>query len=239
MTVFATRLGLRGRWLLFSLFLGLGVLTLGSPRTFAQEYGDATTPAAQSPEKDKQEADETERYRKSPVVVALGGKLGLNPDEAATAFEVLNFVVLAGLLGWGMAIVLPKAIRDRNEEIRKHITDAERATTDAQGRLAAVEKRLSKLDEEIAVMRVHAEQEAKREEQKFRATLEEEKQRLLAAAEQEISAASAHARQMLKQQAAELAIEQAARKLVVTAETDRLLVQSFAQRLTDEKKGQN
>ena len=38
---------------------------------------------------------------------------------------------------------------------------------------------------------------------------------------------------------AELAIEQAAQKLVVTAETDRLLVQDFAERLTGEKKGQN
>ncbi len=35
----------------------------------------------------------------------------------------------------------------------------------------------------------------------------------------------------LQKYAAELAIEQAARKLVVTAETDRLLVQGFARRL--------
>ena len=41
--------------------------------------------------------------------------------------------------------------------------------------------------------------------------------------------------------AAELAIDQAARKLIVTAETDRLLVQNFARRLTgdDTKGGQN
>ena len=45
----------------------------------------------------------------------------------------------------------------------------------------------------------------------------------------------------MRQYAAELAIDQAARKLVVTAETDRLLVQSFAQRLTgdDSKGGKN
>jgi F-type H+-transporting ATPase subunit b len=45
----------------------------------------------------------------------------------------------------------------------------------------------------------------------------------------------------LQQYAAEMAIEQAARKLVVSAETDRLLVQGFASRLTgdDFKKGQN
>ncbi len=41
--------------------------------------------------------------------------------------------------------------------------------------------------------------------------------------------------------AAELAIEQAAKKLVISAETDRLLVQDFARRLgsDDLKGGQN
>jgi len=45
----------------------------------------------------------------------------------------------------------------------------------------------------------------------------------------------------LQQYAAELAIEQAARKLVISAETDRLLVQNFARRLggDDSKEGQN
>jgi F-type H+-transporting ATPase subunit b len=63
----------------------------------------------------------------------------------------------------------------------------------------------------------------------------------LASAEQEIAAATMHAQKQLQQHAAELAIEQAARKLVVSAETDRLLIQNFAQRLgsDDSKKGQN
>ena len=49
------------------------------------------------------------------------------------------------------------------------------------------------------------------------------------------------AQRQIQQYAADLAIDQAARKLVVTAETDRLLVQSFARRLTgnDSKEGHN
>ena len=56
----------------------------------------------------------------------------------------------------------------------------------------------------------------------------------------EISAADAKLLQVT-QEALELAIEQAARKLVISAETDRLLVQGFAQRLAgdESKKGQN
>jgi len=223
----------------FALAVALGLPFHSSPTLYAQSPGVRSTPEAQSPEKNKQEEDENEQYRKSAVVVALGSKLGLNADQSATAFQVFNFIVLASLLGWGLARALPKAIRGRNEAIGKHIREAEIATKEARARLSSVEDRLAKLDSEIAAMRAHAEQDAAKEEQRFRASVEEEKRNILAAAEQEIAAATIHAQQQLKQHAAELAIEQAARKLVVTAETDRLLVQGFAQRLTGEKKGQN
>jgi F-type H+-transporting ATPase subunit b len=205
----------------------------------AQASGVNTTPEAQSPEKDKQEADENDQYRKSKAVIAIGRHLGLNPDQSATAFELLNFIILAGTLGYLAAKILPKAIRGRNDAIHRHIREAEVATRDARERLKSVEQRLSRLDDEIGSMRSNAEQDAAREEQRFRASVEEEKRKILAAAEQEIAAATIHAQQLLKQHAAELAIEHAARKLVVSAETDRLLVQGFAERLTGEKKGQN
>ena len=226
--------------LCFGLALAVAIgVSFHSPVLRAQTVETASTPEAQSPEKNKEEADENDQYRKSPVVVSLGSKLGLNPDQAATAFQVLNFLVLAIALGWALARALPKVIRGRNEAIRRHITEAEVATSQARERLNAVEQRLAKLDGEIAAMRSRAEQDAAGEEQRFREALEDEKRKILASAEQEIAAATVHAQQQLKQQAAELAIEQAARKLVVSAETDRLLVQGFAQRLTGEKKGQN
>ena len=80
-----------------------------------------------------------------------------------------------------------------------------------------------------------------RDEQRIKAGLEDAKKKILAAADQEIAAATTHARRQLQQYAAELAIDQAAQKLVVTAETDRLLVQSFAARLAgeDPKSGEN
>ena len=104
-----------------------------------------------------------------------------------------------------------------------------------------MEARLAKLDDEIAAMRAHAEQDSAREEQRIKASVEDEKRKILTEAEHEITVATMHAQKLLQQHAAELAIEQAARKLVVSAETDRLLVQSFAQRLSgdESKKGQN
>jgi F-type H+-transporting ATPase subunit b len=131
--------------------------------------------------------------------------------------------------------------RNRTAAIQKSLADARTATEEARARLSGVEERLAKLDGEITAMRAHAEQDSATEEQRIKASVEEEKKKILASAEQEIAAATMHAQKQLQQHAAELAIEQAARKLVVSAETDRLLVQGFAQRLAgdESKKGQN
>jgi F-type H+-transporting ATPase subunit b len=207
----------------------------------AQAAGVASTPEAQSPQKNQQEQDENDAYRHSPMVRKLGGMVGMDAEQSATAFEVANFLMLAVLVGWGLVKMLPQKIRDRNSAIQKDLVSARTATEAADARLGSIEERLGKLDGEIAAMRAHAEQDWAKEEQRIRASVEGEKKSILAAAEQEIAAATVHAQKALQQFAAELAIEQAARKLVVSAETDRLLVQSFAQRLTgdESKKGQN
>ena len=224
--------------LMLALVLGLG---FHARPAWAQAAGARMAATTQPAEKNTQEQDETEAYRKSPMVVALGAKLGLNPDQSATAFEVANFAVLAVVFGWVLAKIVPKALRSRNVSIQKSLTDARTATEEARARLSGVEERLAKLDDEIAAMRIHAERDAAKEEQRIKASVGEEAKKILAAAEQEIAAATMHAQKQLQLHAAELAIEQAARKLVVSAETDRLLVQGFAQRLTgdESKKGQN
>ena len=207
----------------------------------AAHEGQASTPEAVSPEANKQEHDENEAYRHSASVKAIGTKLGLNADQAATAFEVFNFVMLALGVGWVMLKTLPKTFRNRNSSIQKHLVDARTATEEATARLSSVEERLSKLDGEIAAMRAQAERDSVTDEQRIKASVEDEKKKILAAAEQEISSATVQAQRQIQQFAAELAIDQAAKKLVVSAETDRLLVQGFARRLVgdDPKEGQN
>jgi F-type H+-transporting ATPase subunit b len=212
----------------------------------AQAAGAASTSAAQPPDKNQQEVDENDAYRKSPSVVWLGRKLGIGTDRASTLAEFGNFVLFALGIGWLVVAFLPKAFpgmvpRNRTAAIQKSLAEARTATEEARARLSGVEERLAKLDGEIAAMHAHAEQDSATEEQRIKATVEEEKKKILASAEQEIAAATMHAQKQLQQHAAELAIEQAARKLVVSAETDRLLVQGFAQRLAgdESKKGQN
>jgi len=217
----------------------------------AQEpAGTPSTAVSQSSDKAKPEQNEDDQYRMSPTVVELGAKLGLSPGQSAKTFEIANFVLLAVAVVWVLLKIglpfmqidpLPKLLRNRNASIQKDLVDARTVTEEARARLSGVEERLGKLDSEIAAMREHAEQDSVHAEERIKAAVEDEKGKILAAAEREIAAATSHAQKLLQQYAAEMAIEQAARKLVVSAETDRLLVQGFASRLTgdDSKKGQN
>lgn len=204
-----------------------------------KSVNERSTPINAVPEKREQEKDENEAFRHSAMVQKLGHMVGMNPDAAATTFTVLNFILLAAGVGWIVVKTLPKAFRDRSSAIQKHLVDARTATEEASARLKAVEARLGRLDDEIAHMRDQAASEADREDQRVRGAMEQETAKILAAADSEIQAATESARRELQRHAAELAIDQAARRLVVSAETDRQLVESFAQRLGTDKGGQN
>lgn len=187
------------------------------------------------------EVDENDAYRHSAMVQKIGKVLGMSTEAASTIFEWLNFGVLAAAIAFMLAKLLPKTFRNRNSAIQKELVDARTATEEASLRLNSVEDRLSKLDGQIAEMKAQAEKDAAADEIRIKASVEDEKKKILQAADQEIAAASVHAQRALQKFAAELAIEQAARKLVVSAETDRLLIQNFARRLSgdDSKGGQN
>jgi F-type H+-transporting ATPase subunit b len=211
--------------------------TAGASSSGPQAAGDS---AKNDSAKSDQSSDDTEAYRKSATVISWGRKLGMNPEQSANAFDIGNFLILALAVGWLLVKFVPKTLRERSATIQKDLTDARTATEEAHTRLNSVEERLGKLDGEIAALKTRSEKDSADEEQRIKATVEDEKKKILASAEQEIAAATTHAQKQLQQYAAGLAIDQAAKKLVISAETDRLLVQGFAQRLAgDESKGQN
>ena len=210
-----------------------------SPAQPGPGVGEHSTPINAVPEKRAQERDDNDQYRHSATVRKLGSMVGMNAGQAATAFEVFNFLVLVAGLGFLAVRTLPRAFRDRSTAIQKHLVDARTATEEASARLNAVEARLGKLDDEIAAMRSHSEADTARDEGRVRDAMADEAAKILATAESEIQAATAMARRDLQRHAAELAIEHAAKRLVGSAETDRLLIQGFAQQLIGEKGGQN
>ncbi len=222
----------------------LGLMLMAGGRGLAQETGNGgreSTPAAKSPEAEQGEVDENAKYKQSAMVAKLGGMMGMKPEAAATTFEVLNFGVLAALVVFFLGKALPKAFQDRNSAIQKHLVDARIATEEAGARMSGIEGRLAHLDTQIAELRAQSEKDSAADEARIKAAVEDEKAKILASADQEIAAATLQAQRQLQQYAAELAIEQAAKKLVISAETDRLLVRDFARRLgsDDLKGGQN
>lgn len=196
--------------------------------------GEDSTPIAASPEKREQEVDENAAYRHSVAVRKLGALIGMDADQAATAFTVLNFFVLAALVGYFALKLLPKKFRERSSAIQRQLVEAKTATAEASARLNAIDDRLGRLDGEIATMREHLEAETRREEQRLQASVADEAAKIIAAAEGEIATATAAARRALQRHAAELAIGYAAQRLVVTDETDKLLIQGFIGRLKGE-----
>ena len=220
------------------------LITLNVHAQKAGENGDGgrqTTPTANSEQANNLEIDETVEYKQSAVVKKLATAMHMTPAAAATIFEVVNFAILAAAILWFLGKALPKTFRNRTSGIQKDLVDARTATEEASQRLSSVEERLAKLDGQIAEMRRQAEHDIAADEVRIKASVEEESKKILASADQEIAAATQHAQRQLQQYAAELAIEQAARKLTISAETDRLLVQGFVRRLggNEQKGGEN
>jgi F-type H+-transporting ATPase subunit b len=179
------------------------------------------------PEAAKSEEEENNVYRHTALVESVAKVLHLPVETTARGLEFINFAIIALAIGIPLFKVLPKVLRKRSKDLGESIASARKVTEDANARLTAVEAKLSSLDEEIAKFRSEVEQEMKQDEVRIKASIEEERTRIVASAEQEITAAAAQARRGLKNFAADLAIEQAGKQLVLTPETDRALIAEF------------
>jgi F-type H+-transporting ATPase subunit b len=180
----------------------------------------------------KEEAEEDNVYRHTKLVESLSKMFHLDVETTARLLEWINFAIIALCIIIPLVKFLPRMIRKRSETLSRNLEVARKTTADANTRLSAVEAQLSRLDEEIAKIRVQVEEESKQDEQRIKATIEEESARILASAEQEIATATAQARRGLRHFAADLAIEQAAQQLILTPETDRALISEFVREVS-------
>ena len=178
-----------------------------------------------------EQEDDTSVYRHSGAVRAIGRWFHLDPEASARVFEFLNFAILAGAILYFLMKYLPPILRLRKESLQKQLQEARTATEQANRRLAAVEQKFAHLDQEIASIRAHAEQDSVAEEARIKALIEKERRRIVDSAEQEIAVAASAARRELKRFAGELAVDRAARMISLNDAGDRLLVRQFAQEL--------
>lgn len=201
-----------------------------------QLQAQAEVPAAQSAptengagaNAEKQSSEEAnDAFRHAPVVQSIAKMLHMDVETTARILEFINFGIIVLGVGIPLVRILPRVIRRRSQTLKHDLEEARKTTADANTRLSAIEAKLSGLDKEIAEIRAQVEEEGKSDEARIKASIGEESARIVATAEQEISAAAAHARRGLRHFAADLAIDQAAKQLVLTPETDRELIAEF------------
>ncbi|HWE84272.1 MAG TPA: ATP synthase F0 subunit B [Terracidiphilus sp.] len=207
-----------------------------------KSHGQAALPAQPGQVK-VEEAEEENLFRHTKLVQAISDAIfhdnpnAANPEQVqrrvehvertARTFEWINSAIIILVIVIPLARVLPRVMRRRSQNLKHRLEEARKTTADANTRLSAVEAQLARLDEEIAQIRANTEQQSKQDEARIRASMEEERARIVASAEQEITAAAAHAQRGLRHFAADLAIENAARQLILTPETDRALITEF------------
>ena len=160
--------------------------------------------------------------------------LHVDKETAARLFEYLNFAVLAGAVLFAMLKFLPKTFRANREDIQHRLVEARTATQEANERLAAIEQRLARLDEEIAAIARQAEKDSVEDEARIKASIETERERIVEAVSRDIASASSAAQRELKRFAAGLAVDRAAQRMALTENEDRALVQEFSQSLSNQ-----
>ena len=175
----------------------------------------------------KAEEENNDQYRHAPIVESLAKLMHMDVETAARTFEIFNVSVVVLGIVIPLIRIMPRLLRSRSEKIRANIEAAQKTTQDANVRLSAVEAKLASLDQEIAKFRAEVEEQIAQDEQRGKAALEEERTRIVASAEAEIGVAAAQAKRSLRHFAADLAIDQAAKQLVLTPETDRALIAQF------------
>lgn len=179
-------------------------------------------------------ADEEENanLKHSSTVQKLAKLLGLNVHQAHLGAMILNFAIIVFVVVWFGRKFVPGILRSRNESIQRALDEARAASQEAHRRLAEIENRLRQLDVEIGQMQASAEKEAEAEEVRVKNATEEDIRKVVEAAEQEIAAAAKQARRELTSHTADLAIALARKQINVDANTDQVLVRSFAAKLS-------
>jgi F-type H+-transporting ATPase subunit b len=227
---------------ILSLLVLAGLVGMPPARIHAQSASGSPHPAAPASGGEHMDEPESnsavEQYRHSSVVQAIARIAHVKTETAAQIFEDFNSGVLIFAIVVVLWKMLPKMFRNRSEDLQRDLVGARLATEDANRRLAEVEARLLRLDTEIDAIRQQVERESVEDEKRIHAALESERERIIASAEQEITATQAAAQRELKKFAADLAIDNAMRRIQLSSDTDRALVREFGKALNKNSGGQ-
>jgi len=149
----------------------------------------------------------------APVLAADDSAPDPTMTPVGTAFRWINFLLVAGAIGYVIAKFGGPYFRSHAQEISSAIHEAADAKAAAEREAAEAEHRLARLPQEIEELRRAARQESAAEGERIRAATRMEAEKINRAAQAEIAASERAGQQELRVIAARLATERAAAML--------------------------
>ena len=151
--------------------------------------------------------------------------------------RVFNLAVMVAVLVWVARKPLANFFASRTEAIRDQLAEAQKARIEAEAKLAEIESRMSRLDQELGEMRTAAEREAQEEYRRLVEAAEAESRKIIDRARQEIDGMTREAFLELKAHAASLAVGAAEQRIRahITDEDRARLVDAFVAGLGEKK----
>ena len=159
---------------------------------------------------------------------------GDSHGESLGAFlsRIANFLLLAGGLFYLLRSPLANYLGTRATQIKSDLVTAADTRKAAAEELAQIENRMKQLPSEIEALKARGVQEVRAEQERIKQAAAVERDRLLEQARREIDNQLAGARRVLKQDAAELAVGVARRRIaheITDADRARLIDRYVAQ----------
>jgi len=127
--------------------------------------------------------------------------------------RAFNLLLVAGVLIWIARKPLANFCAGRTQAIREQLAEAQQARKEAEAKLAEMESRMSRLDEELREIKESAEREARDEYQRQLAAAKQDAEKIIARSKQEIEGMTRAAQQELKLHVAELSVQLAEKKI--------------------------
>lgn len=140
----------------------------------------------------------------------LGSQYAQSP---ALGFVTITFLIFVSALLWILKPRIRSLLEERAYNVRKAIEEAQRARADAEARARDAEAKLAALAGEMAKLRGEFELQGKTEMQRIEKMAGETAVRIAKDAEDTITAETERARQVLRAEAAKLALELAEERI--------------------------
>lgn len=148
-------------------------------------------------------------------------------------WRIVNFLILAGLLGWLIRKNAGPFFAERSESIVRDIADSRRKLAESEVRAKTIDERLARLGLDIDELKAKARDEMALEHQRIERETDARVQKVFLLADQETVAATKAARTELKAYTAQLAVELAEKKITgrMTPDLQRSLLGAFVRHL--------